>query len=145
MGHTAKSIGSHYTIHNFVEICEDLQRMKKKMELYRIICLSYFTKSGEIPPLQKPWKPFCKISAGGGSWRPRLPLRLGSAIRWNCCLFVAIPDFALFNSFFQEAVPEEGVEPSRGCPHRILSPARLPFHHSGRSQIYILSHNKRVF
>ena len=28
-------------------------------------------------------------------------------------------------------VPEEGLEPSRGCPHRILSPARLPFHHSG--------------
>ena len=28
-------------------------------------------------------------------------------------------------------VPEEGLEPSRGFPHRILSPARLPFHHSG--------------
>ena len=22
---------------------------------------------------------------------------------------------------------EEGLEPSRGCPHRILNPARLPF------------------
>ena len=28
-------------------------------------------------------------------------------------------------------VPEAGLEPARGCPHRILSPARLPFHHSG--------------
>ena len=28
-------------------------------------------------------------------------------------------------------VPEEGLEPSQGYPYRILSPARLPFHHSG--------------
>ncbi len=28
-------------------------------------------------------------------------------------------------------VPEVGLEPTRGCPHRILSPARLPFRHSG--------------
>jgi hypothetical protein len=28
-------------------------------------------------------------------------------------------------------VPEGGLEPPRGYPHRILSPARLPFHHSG--------------
>jgi hypothetical protein len=28
-------------------------------------------------------------------------------------------------------VPEERLELSRGYPHRILSPARLPFHHSG--------------
>jgi hypothetical protein len=28
-------------------------------------------------------------------------------------------------------VPEAGLEPAQGCPHRILSPARLPFHHSG--------------
>ena len=28
-------------------------------------------------------------------------------------------------------VPEEKLELSRGYPHRILSPARLPFHHSG--------------
>jgi hypothetical protein len=33
----------------------------------------------------------------------------------------------LFNSL----VPEGGLEPPRGYPHRILSPARLPFHHSG--------------
>jgi hypothetical protein len=33
-------------------------------------------------------------------------------------------------------VPEEGLEPSRGCPHRILSPARLPFHHSGTKSYY---------
>ena len=28
-------------------------------------------------------------------------------------------------------VPREGVEPSRPCEHRILSPARLPFRHHG--------------
>ena len=28
-------------------------------------------------------------------------------------------------------VPVVGVEPTRSCPHRILSPARLPFHHTG--------------
>src|SRR5439155_16739302 len=28
-------------------------------------------------------------------------------------------------------MPEGGLEPPRGYPHRILSPARLPFHHSG--------------
>lgn len=28
-------------------------------------------------------------------------------------------------------VPEEGVEPTRPCGQRILSPPRLPFRHSG--------------
>ena len=28
-------------------------------------------------------------------------------------------------------VPEVGLEPTHGCPYRILSPTRLPFHHSG--------------
>jgi hypothetical protein len=28
-------------------------------------------------------------------------------------------------------VPEEGVEPTRPCDQRILSPPRLPFRHSG--------------
>ena len=28
-------------------------------------------------------------------------------------------------------VPEVGLEPTQGFPYRILSPARLPFHHSG--------------
>lgn len=28
-------------------------------------------------------------------------------------------------------MPEEGVEPSRGCPRGILSPLRLPFRHPG--------------
>ena len=32
-------------------------------------------------------------------------------------------------------VPEEGLEPSQGYPYRILSPARLPFHHSGTRDI----------
>jgi hypothetical protein len=32
-------------------------------------------------------------------------------------------------------VPEEGLEPSQGYPYRILSPARLPFHHSGNTTI----------
>ena len=32
-------------------------------------------------------------------------------------------------------VPEAGLEPAQGCPYRILSPARLPFHHSG-TKIY---------
>jgi hypothetical protein len=28
-------------------------------------------------------------------------------------------------------VPEARLELAQGCPYRILSPARLPFHHSG--------------
>ncbi len=28
-------------------------------------------------------------------------------------------------------MPEKGVEPSRACAQRILSPPRLPFRHSG--------------
>ena len=28
-------------------------------------------------------------------------------------------------------VPKIGVEPIRGCPHRFLRPARLPFRHFG--------------
>ena len=28
-------------------------------------------------------------------------------------------------------VPKVGVEPTRGCPHRFLRPARLPFRHFG--------------
>jgi|GEM_PF-6220962 hypothetical protein len=28
-------------------------------------------------------------------------------------------------------VPETGLEPVRGCPHRFLRPKRLPFRHSG--------------
>ena len=31
----------------------------------------------------------------------------------------------------QMLVPEEGVEPTRPCDQRILSPPRLPFRHSG--------------
>ena len=31
-------------------------------------------------------------------------------------------------------VPEVGVEPTRPCGQRILSPPRLPFRHSGRSE-----------
>lgn len=31
-------------------------------------------------------------------------------------------------------VPEEGVEPTRPCGQRILSPPRLPFRHSGRGK-----------
>ena len=31
-------------------------------------------------------------------------------------------------------VPEEGVEPTRPCGQRILSPPRLPFRHSGRDE-----------
>ena len=34
-------------------------------------------------------------------------------------------------------VPEAGLEPAQGCPYRILSPARLPFHHSGTELILI--------
>ena len=32
-------------------------------------------------------------------------------------------------------VPEAGLEPAHGYPYRILSPARLPFHHSGTRAI----------
>lgn len=36
-----------------------------------------------------------------------------------------------------EAVSERGLEPPRGCPHKVLSLARLPFRHSrGVSRIY---------
>jgi hypothetical protein len=34
-------------------------------------------------------------------------------------------------------VPEGGLEPPQGYPYRILSPARLPFHHSGTKLILI--------
>ena len=40
-------------------------------------------------------------------------------------------DSASANGGWQVVVPEEGVEPSRPCGHGILSPARLPFRHSG--------------
>lgn len=33
-------------------------------------------------------------------------------------------------------VPQVGLEPTRGCPHRILSPACLPFHHCGIVDVY---------
>ena len=32
-------------------------------------------------------------------------------------------------------VPEGGLKPPQGYPYRILSPARLPFHHSGTGVI----------
>ncbi len=32
-------------------------------------------------------------------------------------------------------VPETGLEPVRGCPHRFLRPKRLPFRHSGFAYI----------
>ena len=31
----------------------------------------------------------------------------------------------------RKLVPKVGVEPTRGCPHRFLRPARLPFRHFG--------------
>ena len=34
-------------------------------------------------------------------------------------------------------MPEVRVELTRGCPHRILSPARLPFRHSGKWAVNI--------
>ena len=34
-------------------------------------------------------------------------------------------------SVAKSVVPEVGFEPTRGCPHRFLRPARLPFRHSG--------------
>jgi hypothetical protein len=37
-------------------------------------------------------------------------------------------------------VPEERLELSQGCPYRILSPARLPFHHSGTAVLLITKH-----
>src|SRR5437773_6402242 len=41
-------------------------------------------------------------------------------------------------------VPEGGLEPPRGYPHRILSPARLPFHHSG-TRINSITYNAFAF
>ena len=40
-----------------------------------------------------------------------------------------VPNPRCINRF---RVPEEGVEPSRGCPRRFLRPLRLPFRHPGR-------------
>jgi hypothetical protein len=42
-------------------------------------------------------------------------------------------------------VPEEGVEPTRPCDQRILSPPRLPFRHSGSIRIlgYIRNNSNR--
>jgi hypothetical protein len=37
-------------------------------------------------------------------------------------------------------VPEVGLEPTQGFPYRILSPARLPFHHSGTAVLLITKH-----
>ena len=34
-------------------------------------------------------------------------------------------------------MPEVGVEPTRGCPQRILSPPRLPFRHSGIQRLLL--------
>ena len=34
-------------------------------------------------------------------------------------------------------MPEVGVEPTRGCPQRILSPPRLPFRHSGIQKLLL--------
>ena len=36
-----------------------------------------------------------------------------------------------FQHIPEPKVPEVGVEPTHGCPYWILSPARLPFRHSG--------------
>ena len=43
-------------------------------------------------------------------------------------------------------VPEGGVEPPRPEGHRILSPARLPFHHSGcmLSRLYEIAYGPVV-
>ncbi len=38
----------------------------------------------------------------------------------------------MFKLLWYNGMPEVRVELTRGCPHRILSPARLPFRHSGR-------------
>ena len=35
-----------------------------------------------------------------------------------------------------DSVPVEGLEPPRGCPHLILSQARLPFRHTGAFDEY---------
>ena len=36
--------------------------------------------------------------------------------------------------FSVQMVPPVGLEPTRGFPHRILSPACIPFHHGGKIQ-----------
>ena len=48
-------------------------------------------------------------------------------------------------------VPEGGLEPPQGYPYRILSPARLPFHHSGTGiisitySIFVFNNQRRIF
>ena len=39
--------------------------------------------------------------------------------------------FGMLSCCVEGLMPEVRVELTRGCPHRILSPARLPFRHSG--------------
>jgi hypothetical protein len=43
-----------------------------------------------------------------------------------------------------QMVPEEGVEPSRPCGHGILSPARLPFRHSGTHALRVEHSNSPI-
>jgi hypothetical protein len=40
------------------------------------------------------------------------------------------------HTYHLSLVPEEGLEPTRCCHHWILSPARLPFRHSGLGRDY---------
>ena len=39
------------------------------------------------------------------------------------------------SKLLNDLVPEARLELAQGCPYRILSPARLPFHHSGTGVI----------
>jgi len=62
-----------------------------------------------IFPLRSLQLPTQKSSAGEGSWRLRLPLRLRSATREDCCARSQSFHFALFNSLHRRVVPGKGV------------------------------------
>ncbi len=51
------------------------------------------------------------------------------------------PDLDSVMSAMRDVVPEAGLEPARAfTAPRILSPLRLPFHHSGEGICGIISH-----
>ena len=53
--------------------------------------------------------------------------RCSTAVVRRCSAGVQDDGEFMFNlASLRNLMPEEGVEPSRGCPHGILSPARLP-------------------
>ena len=67
-----------------------------------------------------------------GEYKPPMNCAAGVAIREGTAVVREIPcPFKASRNMGIKMVPEEGVEPTRPCDQRILSPPRLPFRHSG--------------